>query len=190
MSQQQQQQQLSTSSGKAYKLDKYKFNTKEEFCEKCRIYNENQEFIALEIHTIHTNAQITPWRCFDEVICLHNRSIAERIQRMMMINQNFHIIFKNNGIKYSLVSVENNEPFIQWIIKEAKNLKLHLLGSRKKYRLTMRTLNQGIREADLFIEIMNNHMAFNREKMITLLPRLMGHRIDANIATIIYDYCM
>ena len=34
------------------------------------------------------------------------------------------------------------------------------------------------------------YKALKREKMIALLPGLLGDRVDANIATIIYDYCV
>lgn len=33
------------------------------------------------------------------------------------------------------------------------------------------------------------YKALKREKMIALLPGLLGDRVDANIATIIYDFC-
>ena len=33
------------------------------------------------------------------------------------------------------------------------------------------------------------YKALKREKMVALLPGLLGHRVDANIATIIYDFC-
>ena len=34
------------------------------------------------------------------------------------------------------------------------------------------------------------YKALKREKMVRLLPGLLGDRVDANIATIIYDYCV
>ena len=33
------------------------------------------------------------------------------------------------------------------------------------------------------------YKALKREKMVGLLPGLLGHRVDANIATIIHDFC-
>ena len=47
----------------------------------------------------------------------------------------------------------------------------------------------GIKECELFIENMFKHQAYHRKKMIGMLPWLLGHGVDANIATIIYDYC-
>ena len=64
-------------------------------------------------------------------------------------------------------------------------------------------------EDDLFINYLTEHVgvseelsdyysigemvilykALKREKMIALLPGLLGHRVDANIATIIHDFC-
>ena len=167
--------------GKRYRMHhkKYRIETNEAFNEKCSEFNASLLKIQTELNTIHANAQDTPWRLFDEAIGLNQAFMRERIMRIFVFNRNFHLIFKCNGMRYSLNGIHYS------ILTEVKNVLMTLITSKKKYGLK----NKGIREANVFIEIMRQQLEFNREKMITVLPRLLGHGVDSNIATIIYDYC-
>ena len=178
--------------GRYYKLtDKqyYRFNTQEDFNKRCDGLNQIQKDIQLKIISVYNDEEYDEDMRDYHIMDLNNTAITQRVHRIFTFNRNLSIIFKHNGMQYSLVVGE--KPFIQFIMAEAKEL-LHILilsKSENKYHIDKQTQNQGIRETMLFIELIKQHFAFKREKMIALLPRFLGYRVDANIATIIYDYC-
>ena len=178
--------------GRYYKLtDKqyYRFDTQEDFNKRCDGLNQIQKDIQLKIISVYNDEEYDEDMRDYHIMDLNNTAITQRVHRIFTFNRNLSIIFKHNGMQYSLVVGE--KPFIQFIMAEAKEL-LHILilsKSENKYHIDKQTQNQGIRETMLFIELIKQHFAFKREKMIALLPRFLGYRVDANIATIIYDYC-
>jgi hypothetical protein len=178
--------------GRYYKLtDKqyYRFDTQEDFNKRCDGLNQIQKDIQLKIISVYNDEEYDEDMRDYYIMDLNNTAITQRVHRIFTFNRNLSIIFKHNGMQYSLVVGE--KPFIQFIMAEAKEL-LHILilsKSENKYHIDKQTQNQGIRETMLFIELIKQHFAFKREKMIALLPRFLGYRIDANVATIIYDYC-
>ena len=178
--------------GRYYKLtDKqyYRFNTQEDFNKRCDGLNQIQKDIQLKIISVYNDEEYDEDMRDYHIMDLNNTAITQRVHRIFTFNRNLSIIFKHNGMQYSLVVGE--KPFIQFIMAEAKEL-LHILilsKSENKYHIDKQTQNQGIRETMLFIELIKQHFAFKREKMIALLPRFLGYRVDANIATIIYHYC-
>ena len=178
--------------GRYYKLtDKeyYRFDTQEDFNKRCDGLNQIQKDIQLKIISVYNDEEYDEDMRDYHIMDLNNTAITQRVHRIFTFNRNLSIIFKHNGMQYSLVVGE--KPFIQFIMAEAKEL-LHILilsKSENKYHIDKQTQNQGIRETMFFIEIIKQHFAFKREKMIALLPHFLGYRVDANIATIIYDYC-
>ena len=182
--------------GRYYKLtDKeyYRFNTQEDFNKRYSSLNEIQKDIQLKIISVYNDEEYDEDIRDYHIMNLNNISITQRVHRIFTFNRNLSIMFKHNGMQYSLVVGDSGykKPFIQFIMAEAKEL-LHILilsKSENKYHIDKQTQNQGIRETMFFIEIIKQHFAFKREKMIALLPHFLGYRVDANIATIIYDYC-
>lgn len=119
--------------------------------------------------------------------------IKEMIHIVIIANRNYDKIFNHIGLGYRLVcSIEMTKPIMYVVLKNAK-IVLRVL-SRPNYpvvmTMTKQLRNQGIRETTLFIAMMSKHLAYHRKKMVNYLPRLLGHRIDDNVATIIYEYCM
>ena len=175
--------------GRGYFLKKeyYRFDTTEWFWEKCYHMNLFQQQIQLKLNDAINQ------RLFQKQL------IYQRVERIFVINRNFHIIFKHYGMRYLLggdLSTEflsfNKHPFIYWVMSEAKDL-LHLLNSVGSGFIATgeynKTHNQGIREALLSIHIIKEHLTFKREKMAALLPRLLGYRVDDNVGSIISQYC-
>jgi hypothetical protein len=119
--------------------------------------------------------------------------IKEMIHIVIIVNRNYDKIFKHIGFEYRLVcSIEITKPIIHVVLKNAK-LVLQILSSSNcpvVMTMTKQLRDQGIRETRLFIAMMSKHLAYHRKKMVNYLPRLLGHRIDDNVATIIYEYCM
>ena len=191
--------------GRSYFLKKeyYRFDTHDWFWEKCYHMHKFQQEIQLKL-----NEAINK-RLFQKQL------IYQRIERIFVINRNFHLIFKHYGMRYLLNGNLSNEflsndflsneflsneflsnhdkhPFMYWVMTEAKDL-LDLLTSvggnfipTGEYN---KTHNQGIREALLSIHIIKEHLTFKREKMALLLPRLLGYRVDDNVGSIISQYC-
>lgn len=183
-------------SGKSYKYqgrnyflkkEYYRVDTTEWFWEKCYNMHLFQQQIQLKLN------EAINQRLYQKQL------IYQRVERIFVINRNFHIILKHNGLRYSLGGDLSNEffsndkhPFMYWVMGEAKDL-LDLLTSvgsgfiaTDEYK---KTHNQGIREALLSIHIIKEHLTFKREKMSTLLPRLLGYRVDDNVGSIISQYC-
>ena len=61
-----------------------------------------------------------------------------------------------------------------------------------EYILKHTGFSQDVMDGDyyLIINMIILYKTLKREKMVRLLPGLLGDRVDANIATIIYDYCV
>ena len=172
--------------GRGYYLKKeyYRCDTQELFLEKCYTINVIQQEIQLKINDP---------LLFEYTKSMYQKQlIYQRVERMIVINRNFHLIFKHYGLRYSLNGflTFNNNPFMYWVMVEAKNLlqlltrvSVDTIGEHKKKH------NQGIREALLSIQIIKEHLTFKREKMAVLLPRLLGYRVDDNVGSIISQYC-
>ena len=182
-------------SGKSYVYqgNYYKLDNKMYICEN------NTAFV--EIYTKHCHQQ----EYLSSIIKFHaQRSsfivreynvmlIKEMIHIVIIANRNYDKIFNHIGLGYRLVcSIEMTKPIMYVVLKNAK-IVLRVL-SRPNYpvvmTMTKQLRNQGIRETTLFIAMMSKHLAYHRKKMVNYLPRLLGHRIDDNVATIIYEYCM
>ena len=181
--------------GRSYFLKKeyYRFDTHDWFWEKCYHMHKFQQEIQLKL-----NEAINK-RLFQKQL------IYQKIERIFVINRNFHLIFKHYGMRYLLngnlstefltndfLSNHDKNPFMYWVMSEAKDL-LDLLTSvggnfipTGEYN---KMHNQGIREALLSIHIIKEHLTFKREKMALLLPRLLAYRVDDNVGSIISQYC-
>ena len=119
--------------------------------------------------------------------------IKEMIHIVIIANRNYDKIFNHSGLGYRLVgSREMTKPIMYVVLNNVKYV-LHILSNFNYpvvMTMTKQLRNQGIRETTLFIAMMSKHLAYHRKKMVNYLPRLLGHRIDDNVATIIYEYCM
>lgn len=116
-------------------------------------------------------------------------------------SQNYDKFFKHNGLHYCV-------PDLKWTYKMAVQTLNYLTKIEKIMRtasaedwdnggsnsyVNFTTLNhleilEGIRDCKSFIDIVSKHMAQHREKMVGVLPFLVGHSIDCNIATIMYEF--
>ena len=176
--------------GRSYYLKKeyYRCDTQELFLEKCYTINAIQQEIQLKI-----NDDLPSLLSLHNKIIYQRQLIYQKIQQIFVINRNIHIIFKHYGMRYYLngfLSFDKN-PFMYWVMVEAKDL-LQLLSSSNIFGSNgenKHIYNQGIREAMLSIQIINEHLTFKREKMAALLPRLLGYRVDDNVGSIISQYC-
>ena len=179
-------------SGKSYVYqgNYYKLDNKMYTCEN------NTAFV--EIYTKHCHQR----QYLTSMIRAHQRSslivreynamlIKEMIYIVIIANRNYDKIFNHTGLGYRLVcSTEMTKPIMYVVLNNVKYV-LHVLSSPNCHlTMTKQLRNQGIRETTLFIAMMSKHLAYHRKKMVNYLPRLLGHRIDDNVATIIYQYCM
>ena len=171
----------------------YTLNNKMYICENAvaftKSYNnslDKQQYLQFEI-----NKYIIPRRSSLIVREYDVMLIKERIQMVIICNRNYDKVFKHIGMRYNLLHSTNRKPFMYTLLKKANDL-LHLLSTSDCQLLLNKQLhNQGIRETNLFIAMMTKHLAYHRTKMVNYLPRLLGHhRIDDNVATIIYEYCI
>ena len=180
-------------SGKSYVYqgNYYKLDNKMYICEN------NTAFV--EIYTKHCHQQ----EYLSSIIKFHaQRSsfivreynvmlIKEMIHIVIIANRNYDKIFNHIGLGYRLVcSIEMTKPIMYVVLKNAKIVLRVLSRPNCELTMTKQLRNQGIRETTLFIAMMSKHLAYHRKKMVNYLPRLLGHRIDDNVATIIYEYCM
>ena len=180
-------------SGKSYVYqgNYYKLDNKMYICEN------NTAFV--EIYTKHCHQQ----EYLSSIIKFHaQRSsfivreynvmlIKEMIHIVIIANRNYDKIFNHIGLGYRLVcSIEMTKPIMYVVLKNAKIVLRVLSRPNCELTMTKQLRNQGIRETTLFIAMMSKHLAYHRKKTVNYLPRWLGHRIDDNIATIIYEYCM
>ena len=116
-------------------------------------------------------------------------------------SQNYDKFFKHAGLHYSV-------PDLKWTYKMAIQTLNYLTKIEKILRtasadewenggtnsyVNFTTLNhleilEGIRDCNSFIDIVSKHMDQHRKKMVGVLPFLVGHSIDCNIASIMYDF--
>ena len=181
-------------SGKSYVYqgNYYKLDNKMYICEN------NTAFV--EIYTKHCHQR----QYLSSMIRVHARSsllvreynamlIKEMIHIVIIANRNYDKIFNHSGLGYRLVcSTEMTKPIMYVVLKNVKYV-LRVLSSFNcpvVMTMTKQLHNQGLRETTLFIAMMSKHLAYHRKKMVNYLPRLLGHRIDDNVATIIYEYCV
>ena len=181
-------------SGKSYVYqgNYYKLDNKMYICEN------NTAFV--EIYTKHCHQR----QYLSSMIRVHQRSsllvreynamlIKEMIYIVIIANRNYDKIFNHSGLGYRLVcSTEMTKPIMYVVLKNVKYVLRVLSNPNYPVVMTMtkQLRNQGIRETTLFIAMISKHLAYHRKKMVKYLPRLLGHRIDDNVATIIYEYCM
>ena len=181
-----------TKSGKSYVYqgNYYKLDNNMYICEN------NTAFV--EIYTKHCHQR----QYLTSMIRVHQRSsllvreynamlIKEMIYIVIIANRNYDKIFNHTGLGYRLVcSTEMTKPIMYVVLNNVKYVLRVLSSPNCELTMTKQLRNQGIRETTLFIAMMSKHLAYHRKKMVNYLPRLLGHRIDDNIATIIYEYCM
>jgi hypothetical protein len=181
--------------GRNYFLKKeyYRVDTTEWFWEKCYNMHLFQQQIQLQL-----NEPLFPFTKSK----YQRQLIYQRVERIFVINRNFHIILKHYGMRYLLngnlstefLSNHDKHPFVYWVMWEAKDLLDWLTSIGSGFIATgtgeyKKMHNQGIREALLSIHIIKEHLTFKREKMTALLPRLLGYRVDDNVGSIISQYC-
>jgi hypothetical protein len=174
-----------------YKGKYYTLNNKMYICENAAAFTESynnsfhkQQYILLEIKRHITLRSSFILREYDIML------IKEMVKMVIICNRNYDKLFKHIGLRYNILLSTNKKPFMYALLKKAKYL-LHLLSTSDCQLLLNNPLhNQGIRETNLFIAMMTKHFAYHRTKMVNYLPRLLGHRIDDNVATIIYEYCI
>ena len=132
------------------------------------------------------------------------------IHLIKMHNLNCDKLFKHDGMQYTIQLPDFETTYIKYTYLGVLDTLAHLkkivnmielltyANASEEYdtnvELKYNTMEDtkiynGIKECELFIENMFKHQAYHRKKMIEMLPWLVGHGIDANIATIIYDYC-
>ena len=133
------------------------------------------------------------------------------IHLIKMHNLNCDKLFKHDGMQYTVDFPTGSETtYIKYTYLGVLDTLAHLkkinemielltyanaseeydMNLELKYNTIEDTkIYNGIKECELFIENMFKHQAYHRKKMIGMLPWLLGHGIDANVATIIYDYC-
>ena len=112
--------------GRGYFLKKeyYRSETTEWFWEKCYHMHLFQQQIQLKLNEAINQRLI------------QKQLINQRVERIFVINRNFHIIFKHYGMRYLLngnlstefLSNHDKHPFMYWVMTEAKDL-LQLLNS-------------------------------------------------------------
>jgi len=152
----------------------------------------------------------------DEITMYKTSQRKCQLLQIRIHNRNYDKIFKHNGLFYNLyIQEKNNTTYI----KDTYLIVLDTLRVLKELEIIYRSANEvedvnnddnaddaddprrfitisergvksGIQECELFIANMFTHLAYHRKKMVALLPRLLGHCVDSNIATIIYDFCM
>jgi len=172
--------------GNYYKLDDkmYICENNTAFIESYNKYCHQQQYLR-SIVKFHAERSSLIVREYNVML------IKEMIHMVIIVNRNYDKIFKHIGIGYCLVhSVEITKPIMYVVLNHAKYVLRILSASNCQVVMSKQLRNQGIREATLFIAMMSKHLAYHRKKMVNYLPRLLGHRIDDNVATIIYEYCM
>jgi hypothetical protein len=184
-----------TKSGKSYVYqgNYYKLDNKMYICENNTAFIEfytkhchQQQYLSsmIRFHALRSSFIVREYNAM---------LIKEMIHMVIVVNRNYDKIFNHIGLGYCLVrSIEITTPIIYVVLKNAKHVLRILSSSNGPVVMTMtkQLRDQGIRETTLFIAMMSKHLAYHRKKMVNYLPRLLGHRIDDNVATIIYEYCM
>lgn len=181
-------------SGKSYVYqgNYYKLDDKMYICENntafIEIYNKycnQQQYLRSIVKYYFQRSSFILLREYDVML------IKEMIHMVIIVNRNYDKIFNHIGLGYRLVHpVEITKPIMYVLLNHAKYVLRILSASNCQLVMSKQLRNQGIRETTLFIAMMSKHLAYHRKKMVNYLPRLLGHRIDDNIATIIYEYCM
>jgi hypothetical protein len=181
-------------SGKSYVYqgNYYKLDNKMYICEN------NTAFVEIYTKHCHQRQYLSSMLKFHAGSSLIGREyyamlIKEMIHIVIIANRNYDKIFNHSGLGYRLVcSTEMTKPIMYVVLKNVKYVLRVLSNPNYPVVMTMtkQLRNQGIRETTLFIAMMSKHLAYHRKKMVNYLPRLLGHRIDDNVATIIYEYCM
>jgi len=174
--------------GNYYKLDDkmYICENNMAFIESYNKYCNQQQYISSMIRFYNQRSSLIV-REYNAML------IKEMIHMVIIVNRNYDKIFKHIGFGYRLVHpVEITKPIMYVVLNHAKYVLRILSASNCPVVMTMtkQLRDQGIRETTLFIAMMSKHLAYHRKKMVNYLPRLLGHRIDDNIATVIYEYCM
>ena len=149
----------------------------------------------------------------DEITMYKTSQRKCQLLQIRIHNRNYDKIFKHDGLFYDIYIQDKDKATY---IKDTYLIVLDTLRVLKELEIIYRTANEvedvdnaddaddprrfitisergvksGIQECELFIANMFTHLAYHRKKMVALLPRLLGHGVDSNIATIIYDYCM
>jgi len=142
---------------------------------------------------------------YNDEYCMDKSTQAE----YMILLLNFYIkndnpLFKCHGMKYFLPDLKWNYNLVIQTLTYLKEVDIILTAATAEdweidtltnSYVNYTTLNHleiiaGILECTLFIEAASKHMAHHREKMVAVLPRLLGHSVDCNVATIIYDFCL
>ena len=185
-----------TKSGKSYVYqgNYYKLDNNMYICENntafVEIYNKHchqQQYLSSMIRFHAERSSFILLREYNAML------LKEMIHIVIIVNRNYDKIFNHIGLGYCLVHpIEITKPIIYIVLKNAKHVLRILSSSNCQVVMTMtkQLRDQGIRETTLFIAMMSKHLAYHRKKMVNYLPRLLGHRIDDNVATIIYEYCM
>jgi len=149
----------------------------------------------------------------DEITMYKTSQIKCQLLQIRIHNCNYDKIFKHDGLFYNLYIQEKEKDNTTYIkdtylivldtLRVLKELEIIYCNAnevedvgddaddpRRFITISERGVKSGIRECELFIAKMFTHLAYHRKKMVALLPCLLGHSVDCNIATIIYDYCV
>jgi hypothetical protein len=151
----------------------------------------------------HKQAWMNALVCkYNDEFCMDKSTQAQYVLLLIKHHsQNYDKFFKHAGLHYSVPELKwtykmaiqtlNYLKKIDYILRTATANDWDNGGSNSYVNFT--TLNhleifEGIRDCKTFIDTVSKHMAQHREKMVGILPLLVGHGIDCNIAMIMYEF--
>ena len=185
--------------GKYYKLgNSQTCENMEVFVKKILSFCSKQESLKLNTTTFRN----IPWYN-ERIVSSRITTIKHYIQVFVVFNQNYELLLNVVNMHYSLTSMKQKgkqkgnkySPLIPQFLDKAEEALTYFTNRIENDREIISSLhetirNKGIREAKLCIEIITGRLAYNREKMVLLSRMLFARRIDSNVATIIYQYCV